>query len=100
MKSNYTSEELRKKAIELYRQQWNITEICRTLKCSRRWFYKWLKRYESNEANWFIEQSRKPKAKKKKIDLTTEQLVLETRKKLASTPFMQCGAKPFFITYK
>jgi len=98
MKNNFTKEQLRTRAIELSRNTgWNISEICRSLNCSRRWFYKWLKRYQSNEPQWFIEKSKKPKTKKKKTDSKTEQLILETRKQLMSTPFMQYG--PQAISY-
>lgn len=90
-------EQLRKRAMELYNSSWNITEICKTLNCSRKWFYKWLKRYQSNEPKWYIEKSRRPKTKKKKTDFKTEQLILETRKELMSTPFMQYG--PQAISY-
>jgi putative transposase len=97
MKNNLTKEQLRLRAIELFNNKLNISEICRSLNCSRRWFYKWLKRYQSNDPQWFIEKSRKPKTKKKKTDSRTEQLILETRKKLISNPFMQYG--PQAISY-
>lgn len=100
MKNNYTKEQLRARAIELYNSQWNISEICKVLNCSRRWFYKWLKRYQSNEPQWFIEHSRKPKTKKKKTDTKTEQLILETRKQLMTTPFMQYGPQAIFYHLK
>jgi hypothetical protein len=91
MKNDLSKEQLRTRAIELYNNKWKVSEICKSLKCSRRWFYKWLKRYQSNEPKWFIEQSRKPNTTKKRTDLETEQLILETRKQLMSTPFMQYG---------
>lgn len=97
-KNDYTKEQLRIKAIELYNNEWEIAEICKTLNCSRRWFYKWLKRYQSNQPQWYIEQSRRPKTKKKKIDSNTENLVLKTREELMSTPFMQYG--PQAISYQ
>lgn len=99
MRNNFTKEELRVKAIELYNADWKVTDICKSLNCSRRWFYKWLKRYQSKSENseqWFKEQSREPKTKKKKIDLEIEHLVLETRKELISTPFMQYGPQAIF----
>lgn len=99
MKNNFTKEQLRVKAIELYNADWKVTDICNFLNCSRRWFYKWLKRYQSKPDNleqWFKEQSRKPKTKKKKIDLEIEHLVLETRKELISSPFMQYGPQAIF----
>lgn len=99
-KNNYSKEQLRIRAIELYNSKWNVTEICRTLNCSRRWFYKWLNRYQSNEPKWYIEQSRRPRKTKKKIDFNTEQLVVETRKKLISRPFMQYGPQAIYYDIK
>lgn len=105
MKENkFTKEQLRIKAIELYNNKWKVSEICKTLNCSRRWFYKWLKRYQtcltgqSNDAQWYIEKSRKPKTSEKKIDLQTEQLIIETRKELMATPFMQYGPQAIYYT--
>lgn len=47
MKENkFTKEQLRIKAIELRNNKWKVTEICNALDCSRKWFYKWLKRYQ------------------------------------------------------
>lgn len=101
MNKNYcTKEQLRIKALEYYNNNWNVSEICKALKCSRRWFYKWLKRYKSNEPQWYIEQSKKPKTKKKKIDSNTEQLVLETRKQLMLTPYLQYGPQAIYYHLK
>lgn len=89
--NKYTKEQLRIKAIELYSNKWKVSEICKTLNCSRRWFYKWLKRNQSNDVQWYIEKSRKPKTSEKKIDLQTEQQIIETRKQLMITLYMQYG---------
>lgn len=53
-----TKEELRIRAMELYKNNWSVTQICKTLDCSRNWFYKWQKRYLSNNPEWYIEHSR------------------------------------------
>lgn len=101
MKNNFTKEQLRIKAIELFNNKWNISEICKTLNCSRRWFYKWLKRYKNDQSGcWYVEESRRPKTKKKKIGSNTELLVLETREQLMSTAFMQYGPQAIFYHLK
>lgn len=92
------SEQLRKKAIELYKNKWKSSEICSTLRCTKSWFYKWLKRYQSGNANWWQEQSRAPVTKPTKISSDLEQLVLKTRKELESNRFSQYG--PQAIYYK
>ena len=38
----------------------SIGLICRRLRCSRSWFYKWLARYQAGRTHWFEPQSRCP----------------------------------------
>jgi hypothetical protein len=105
MKENkFTKEQLRIKAIELHSNKWKVTEICKVLNCSRKWFYKWLKRYQtyltghSNNSQWYLEKSRRPKTREKKIDSHTEQLIIETRKQLMLSPFMQYGPQAIYYS--
>ena len=72
---NLTNEQLRMRAIELYKNNWNVSEICRTLNRSGNWFYKWLSRYNSNDSYWYKEQSRAPKTKKNKTNNEMENLI-------------------------
>lgn len=93
---NNTQEQLRIRAIELYNKKWKITDICSSLNCSRPWFYKWLKRYQSMDSDWYKEQSRAPKTKLIKTDSDMEKVVLETRKYLASKPYFQYGPQAIY----
>lgn len=93
-----TNEQLRLRAIELYRQHWIILDICETLNCSRTWFYKWLKRFQSDGPNWYKEQSRAPRTKNRKISSEKEKMILTARKDLESKPYAQYG--PQAIYYK
>lgn len=43
MQNNQTHEQLKIKANELFNNKCDVTTICKTLNCSTRWFYKWLK---------------------------------------------------------
>jgi len=95
---NFNNEQKRKRAIEFWKNKFKINEICKTLKCSRAWFYKWLGRYKLNEQNWYKEQSRRPKTTRKKIDHRIEELVIETRKQLMATPFMQYGPQAIYYS--
>lgn len=74
------------RAIELYKKNLKVSEICTTLNRSRNWFYKWLRRYNTNDPQWYKEQSRAPKTKKNKTSSETETLILQTRKHLRSQP--------------
>ncbi|MHB8843095.1 MAG: integrase core domain-containing protein [Candidatus Aquicultor sp.] len=99
------NEQKRIKAVELWKNKFKINEICKSLKCSRAWLYKWLNRYSNNEAtaggmdfHWYQEQSRKPRTSKGQIDKATETLVIETRKQLMTTPYMQYGPQAIYYT--
>jgi hypothetical protein len=92
----YTNEQLRSRAIELYKQQWNVSDICEVLHCSRSWFYKWLKRYKSADPNWYKERSKAPKTTPNKISYETENMILEARKELASRPYSQYGPQAIY----
>ena len=96
--SKIEKEQLRIKAIELYNSSWKIPDICSTLNCTRSWFYKWLKRSQSNNPNWFKEQSRAPNTREKTTNNQMEQQILETRKQLISNPYMQYGPQAIYYT--
>jgi putative transposase len=49
-------EEERKKAIQRHLEGETPTVICRTLGRTTRWFYKWLTRYRSKTADWYVEK--------------------------------------------
>jgi len=51
---------IRKQAIGRYRRGEPASAIWRSLGQSETWFYKWLSRYHSGEADWYVERSRKP----------------------------------------
>jgi len=93
-------EQLRIRAIDLFNSNWKIADICSTLKCTRSWFYKWLKRYIGKEPEWFKEQSRIPKTIKRSTDKQTEQSILETRKELISNSYMQYGPQAIYYALK
>ncbi len=105
---NLNKERKRIKAVELWKNKFKISGICITLKCSRAWLYKWLGRYRLNEPasrctrqdgqNWYKEQSRRPTTIKKKIDHRIEELVIETRKQLMITHFMQYGPQAIYYS--
>ncbi len=92
------NEQKRIKAVELWKNKFKISKICKSLKCSRAWFYKWLNRYTNNEPIWYQEQSRRPKTTQKRIDKTVEYLVIETRKELMITPYMQYGPQAIYYS--
>ena len=84
--------ELRKKAIQRYVQGDKPKAIYTDLKRSKKWFFKWLQRYQTGEKNWYRDQSRAPKNSPKRISGTDKQRIIEVRKKLESQLFAQTGA--------
>lgn len=91
-----SEEELRRKAIDLYNQNWKVSEICSQLKCSRSWFYKWLNRYQSRDGSWFQSESRAPKQVHRSVDAQMEALIEKTRKELRASGFAQYGPQAIY----
>ena len=94
--NNLTQEQLRRKALELYEQNWKSSEIISTLGCSKSWFYKWLKKYKQKDETWYQSESRAPHNTRKKSQPADEQLVIDTRKRLISTRFRQYGPQAIY----
>ena len=65
-------EKLRQRAIELYENNVPIREILTTLKKSKSWLYKWLKRLRQRGHDWFKKDSGASKAKSRKTSLEME----------------------------
>lgn len=85
--------ELRKKAIQRYVQLREEPKVIYTdLKRSKKWFFKWLRRYQTGEKDWYKDQSRAPKSSPRRISHTDNQRIIEVRKKLESQLFAQTGA--------
>jgi transposase-like protein len=60
-------QEFRKQAIESYLKGDSPKSIYRDLDRPKNWFFKWLKRYQSGEPNWYEDQSRAPRKRPKAI---------------------------------
>lgn len=84
--------ELRKKAIQRYVLGEKPKTIYTDLKRSKKWFFKWLRRYQTGEKDWYKDQSRAPANIARRISHTDKQRIIEVRKKLESQPFAQTGA--------
>lgn len=82
----------RQKAVRLYQEGLGVVEICRRLESSRPWFYKWLKRFESGEEDWFCERSRRPHRIANKTSVQKEEEVLRIRRRLEKRKYAQSGA--------
>jgi transposase-like protein/transposase InsO family protein len=86
-------EEKRKKAIELYQSGEKVNKICQQLGKSRKWFYKWKKRFIGNSlGQWYKDESKAPLHHPKKRSEQTERQIMEIRKKLEANKYSQTGA--------
>ncbi|MCP4553711.1 MAG: helix-turn-helix domain-containing protein [Bacteroidetes bacterium] len=84
-------EQIRKTAITRYLAGESPKTIYTDLKQSKKWFFKWLKRYKSGEKNWYKDKSRAPKKRPKQIADDQRQRIIQVRKRLESEPFAQVG---------
>ena len=96
-KINEEEIQLRKRCVQLRAEGKNVTQIHRQLNRTRDWVYKWLKRAQSGQPDWYLDQSRAPRNKPGKIGKELEQAIVNSRIKLAKrdtpdTKYAFCGA--------
>lgn len=84
--------ELREDAIKRFENGESPKEIYQSLKKSKAWFFKWLRRHKHERENWACSRSRRPHHTSRRIDSTLEQAVIETRKKRERQLYAQIGA--------
>jgi len=84
-------EEIRKKAIQRYISGENPKAIYTDLKRSKKWFFKWLKRYQMGQDDWHKDQSRAPLKSPNEISTEEKQRIISIRNKLEFEPFAQFG---------
>ena len=66
-KFNEEEIQLRKRCVQLSAEGKNVTQIHRELNRTRDWVYKWLKRAQSGQSDWYLDQGRAPHHKPGKI---------------------------------
>ena len=85
-------QDIRKKAINLYLQGAKPKSIYTELNRSKNWFFKWLKRYQSGDPDWYKGKSRAPRKSPKAISDIDRQRIISVRTHLDSQKFAQIGA--------
>ena len=85
-------QELRKQAIQRYQKNEKPKTIYTDLNRSKYWFFKWLKRYQSGDPDWYKDQSKAPHTRPAAISEIERQRIISTRKRLESQKFAQTGA--------
>jgi len=86
------SKDIRKLAIQRYLGGEKPVSIYTSLGFTKQWFFKWLRRYQSNDQFWFKEKSRKPHHHHNQTPHHLERIVIEIRNKLSHTKYSQIGA--------
>ena len=85
-------QELRKQAIQRYRNDEKPKSIYTDLNRSKYWFFKWLKRYQSGAPDWYKDQSRAPHSRPTALREIDKQRIISVRESLESLKFAQTGA--------
>lgn len=83
--------ELRRSAIERYLNGESPKSIYEDLDRTKQWFFKWLRRYQSGDPNWYASRSRAPKRKPKETSQATRDQIVQIRKRLQRQSFAQVG---------
>jgi transposase-like protein len=83
--------ELRRSAIARYLGGEPPKSIYEDLGRTKQWFFKWLKRYQSGDPNWFSSKSKAPKHRPREISQTTRDQIVKVRSQLQRQPFAQVG---------
>jgi len=85
-------EEIRKQAITQHVVDGESPKsIYASLKRSKKWFFKWLKRYQTGDANWFKDHSRVPVRRPTETSQGQRDLIIATRRRLEAEPYAQVG---------
>ncbi len=84
-------QDLRKRAINLYLEGETPKSIYGELNRSKNWFFKWLKRYQTGDPDWYKDKSRAPKKKPTAISEMDRQRIISVRTRLDSQKFAQIG---------
>jgi len=85
-------QELRKQAIQRYRNNEKPKSIYTDLNRSKYWFFKWLKRYQSGDPDWYKDQSKAPHTRPTALSEIDKQRIISVRERLESQKFAQTGA--------
>jgi len=84
-------EEIRKQAVERYLTGEQPKEIYTDLKRSKKWFFKWLRRFQTGDLDWYKDRSKAPLRRVNKTSNKKRQLIVSIRKQLESQRFAQTG---------
>ncbi len=85
-------QDFRKRAINLYLKGVKPKSIYSELNHSKNWFFKWLKRYQTGDPDWYKDKSRAPKRQPTAVSKVDRERIISVRTDLESQRFAQIGA--------
>ena len=91
---------LRKMAVEQYLQGKTAVSIYREMGRSKYWFFKWLHRYQSGDANWYQDRPRIPRSHPHQISPEMRKLIINIRTQLEEHPYAQIGTSAIKWEFK
>jgi hypothetical protein len=86
-----TEEEARCKAVERFKGGEPPKAIYEDLGRTKQWFFKWLKRYQSGEPEWYRSRSRAPRSRPTQTTEIERKTIIKVRQRLERHPFSQTG---------
>jgi len=87
-------EELRKQAVYRHLAGESPKAVYTSLERSKKWFFKWLRRYQSGADDWYQERSRAPLTRPSELSKADKDLIVSTRNRLDSAPYAQVAFQP------
>jgi putative transposase len=86
-----TEQELRRRAIDRFKNGEPPKAIYSDLGRTKQWFFKWLKRYQSGDPKWYVSRSTAPHRKPKQIQEDDRRRIIAIREQLQHQSFSQIG---------
>ena len=86
-----TEQELRRQAIDRFKNGESPKTIYSNLGRTKQWFFKWVKRYQSGDPKWYVSRSAAPHRKRKQLQEEDRRRIVTIRKQLQRQSFSQIG---------
>ncbi len=93
-------ENLRKMAIEQFLQDKSPVAIYRDMGRSKFWFFKWLQRYQSGDAEWYRDKPKTPHSHPQETSSEMQKLIRNIRIQLEEHPYAQIGTSAIKWEFK
>jgi len=85
-------EELRKETVRRHVLSGETPKsVYTSLGRSKKWFFKWLKRFQTGAVDWYKGNSRAPVTRPTKVSSQEKEIIVATRIRLESEPNSQIG---------